>query len=248
MMRRSLVSHGVLLVSLFVAGRASAVETQACLEASQKGQDARDSGKLIESRLYFTTCADAACPRPVPSYCLDWIKDVSRRIPSLVIRVTDAQGRDLVDVTTKIDGVTIGTKLDGRPVEVKPGNHRIELESGGARTEQTLLVVESEKGRVITAKLDTGGRALPVATTAVTTPELPAAASDRPVPVTSWVAWGVGAVALVAFGVFGLKAKSDFDGYQSTGCSSHRDAAARCLRGGLCGLRAMTFARTVTSA
>jgi RHS repeat-associated protein len=36
--------------------------------------------------------------------------------------------------------------------------------------------------------------------------------------------------------------------YHKGGCSSHRDAAARCLRGGLCGLRAITFARTVTSA
>jgi hypothetical protein len=227
MTRRALFSIGVLLASSLLASRAAA-DTQACVDASQKGQEARDSGKLLESRPYFTTCADPSCPNPVPTYCLDWMKDVNRRIPSLVFRVTDAAGNDLVDVRAKIDGVTVASALDGRPVEVNPGSHVVAFDRGSVHTEQTLLVVESEKGRVLTAKLDIGGSP-PAAAASVPGSEAatpPSGTPARPVPIASWVAWGVGAAALVGFGVFGLEAKSDFDSFKSS-CGSRCTNADR---------------------
>jgi hypothetical protein len=212
------------LSATLVAGRASAIPTQACLDASQKGQDARDAGKLLEARRQLATCADPSCPSPVPTYCADWLKDVNRRIPTIAFRVTDATGRDLVDVIAKVDDVVVATKLEGRPIEVDPGSRRITFEHDGARVEQTILVVDSEKARIVTAKLEpeksaTAASVSPATNDGATKPTASGPEPYRPVPVASWIGWGVGAASLVGFGIFGLKAQSDFDDFKST-CGS----------------------------
>ena len=218
---RSVIPFSVLLASCLLVGRAHAVETPVCLEASQRGQEARDSGKLVEARQHFTTCGDPSCPQPVPTYCADWLKDVNRRVPSLVFRVTDARGRDMVDVTTTIDSVVAAARLDGRAVEVNPGSHKVVFQQGAARAELDLLVAENEKGRVVTATLEVGAAppGLLPKSSAPAPSETPPATPYRPVPTSSWIAWGVGAAALVGFGAFGLKARSDFDDFKST-CGS----------------------------
>ena len=101
---------------LAVSGRANAADKQQCLDTAPRGQDLRDEGKLLEAREAFRICADTACPDPVPKYCAEWLDGVNKRIPSLLVRVTDESGRDLADAVVTIDSHAV--VLDGRPYTV----------------------------------------------------------------------------------------------------------------------------------
>jgi hypothetical protein len=153
------------------------------------------------------------------------LKEVNRRVPSLVFRVTDAAGHDVTDATTTIDGVVVGTELSGRPIEVNPGPHRVRFDRGEAHVEETIVAAESEKGRVITLKLGAAAAPPPPVARSESTPRS-VGATARPVPLASFIAWGVGGAALIGFGVFGLKARSDFDDYKAT-CGSRCTDAER---------------------
>ena len=95
---RSGVIVGVLL--LLVAANAHAADKKKCLDAAPRGQELRDSGKLVEAREEFLVCADPGCPPPVPSYCAEWLEDLKKKIPSIVLRL---EGKDTSNATLTID-------------------------------------------------------------------------------------------------------------------------------------------------
>ncbi len=182
-----------------------------CIAAASAGQEVRDQGQLVEARAHFQKCAQSECPAPIPTFCREWLSDVGRKIPTLVVRVVDDTGRDVTDASVVLDERTID--LDGRAVEVDPGKHRIRFERPGSKSsEMELIAAQGEKDRIILGTLVTEEP-----------PQPPPIISSRPkppalfrVPTASWIAWGVGAAGLVSFSAFGIKARVDYDGYESS--------------------------------
>ncbi len=198
-----------------------------CMDAASDGQVVRDQGHLLEARAHFQKCAQSECPAPIPSYCGDWLRDVGNKIPTLVIRVVDDDGRDVADASVLLDDRTI--ELDGRAVEVDPGKHRIRITRPASKPFETeIIAAQGEKDRVIVGKL-VAEQAPPR-----TPPPLPPPAPERParavVPTSSWTAWGIGAAGLLSFSIFAVKARLDYDSYAAScgqRCStSERDSVA----------------------
>jgi hypothetical protein len=147
----------ILCASSLAALEARAIDMQACLAASEKGQHARAAGKLREARDQFNTCGNDACPAVVRRDCTQWQGEVVSALPSVVFGAKDKSGRDFFDVIISMDGEVITKKLDGKSVTVDPGPHTFKFEVPGlAPVIEKTLVKEGEKSRVLSVTFDTG--------------------------------------------------------------------------------------------
>jgi hypothetical protein len=191
---------------------------QACVDASTTGQSLRDASKLYEAREQFVECARDACPAIVRKACADWLADVDHRLPSVVFRAQAADGSDVVDARLSLDGAPLAHALDGAAVPIDPGEHVVRFERGGAApVEERVVIVEGERGRVVTGRF--------AATTVATTPtphDTPSA-GKRLTPLTLVLA-GVGGVGLIGFASFGVVATNDLNHLRQT-CAPYCSAS-----------------------
>jgi hypothetical protein len=202
--RRWKAAAACMLACLAASPTALAQETRAaCVDASERGQDARDARRLVEARSLFTTCANEACPQPVRKDCMQWLDDVNRRLPSVVISARDPEGHDVLDVRVFVDGQLFVARLDGRSVAIDPGEHLFRYEPlAGAPIEERVLIREGEPTRLMTVKVQAQG-ASPSAT-------------ERPIP---WPTFALGGLALLGAGSFAFfagTAKSDLSDLRDT--------------------------------
>jgi hypothetical protein len=213
------VTRGVtalILALLAFPGTARADPTkQECVEANEKGQDLRQTGKLRAAREQLALCVAATCPGPVREDCGQRLSEVAAAQPRIVFAAKDAAGNDLEAVRVTMDGVTFTEKLDGTALDVDPGEHVFRFETAaGVSTEKKIVVREGEKRRRESVTLGADG---------VSGPRLPALEGGSS---NGWVyaAFGVGGVGLVVgtvFGVLALGTRSSLDsecGPSKTGC------------------------------
>jgi hypothetical protein len=205
----SLARGGAALAFVLASPPASAADKQKCMDAAPRGQDLRDQGKLVEAIREFTVCADSGCPDPVPTYCAAWLDEVKKRIPSVLVRVTDPSGRDVLDAAVTIDDRPVA--VDGRAIDLDPGPHRARASRPGWREAvETVVLLEGERDHRVTLRLETERveRRTAIGTSA--------AEPARPIPLASWITWGIGAAGLVGFTAFGIKANVDYGDYRSS--------------------------------
>ena len=140
------------LVGLSSPGRAQADEKQACLAASDKGQQLKLDGKLRAAKEQLILCARSECPALVRQDCAQWTSEVMAALPSVVIGARDWQGHDVLAVKVVVDGTLLTDTLDGKPLPVDPGVHKFHYEATatGAAVEDQVLVREGEKNRALT--------------------------------------------------------------------------------------------------
>lgn len=189
------------------AGRAGAQETpeEGCIRAAEGGQRLRKDGKLMDAHASFSACAKLECPEEVAARCTEWLAQVDRAMPSLVVSAQDASGKDLLDASVTVDGRAMTEPLAGRALAVDPGTHVLELAANnGARATETVILHEGEKDRMVVLRLPSPAR-----------PNRPAqrTVASRPVPWTVWTAGALGVVAtgvLVGFGSAGLVDRDRF--------------------------------------
>lgn len=193
-------------LSSTAAAQPAPPDKQACFDSYVTAQKRQREGALIAAREALLVCSQPACPEPVPAHCAQWLLDVDRRLPSVVIRARTSDGRDVSDAAVEVDGKPFATRLDGRAQPVDPGPHRLRLQPAeGLPVETRLVINEGEKSRLVTLTL-----AEPT--------EQPAA---RPA-MASWIAAGVGAGALVTAGIVGASAWSARSDLES--CKPYCDA------------------------
>lgn len=129
---------------------ARAASVDACVDAAEKSQSLRDDGQLVEAKEKLVTCSAAGCPAAVAKQCARWLQEVEQALPSIVVRVRDQAGKDVVDATISVDGTLRSSHADGRPIALDPGAHTIVVRrEGAADAEEKLVVVAGEKNRVI---------------------------------------------------------------------------------------------------
>lgn len=218
-------------ISSLALGMVSAVSTafadstpsaEACADAAERGQAARDRGALVSAREAFLMCAQPACPKVVSQECTRWIEALEPRIPTIVFSARDERGRDLHDVGVLLDGARLKRALDGRSRAVDPGKHTVRFERESMRAETIdIMVVEGEKARVVRAVFRDAGaapiaRTPPGAALASNPAQVEPAASGWSPPVGSWVLEGVGAAALAGFAYFGLHGASEYRHLEDT--------------------------------
>jgi hypothetical protein len=198
---------------------ASTPEATACIRASDAGQAHRDEGKLRAARTDFRACSRDACPGVVRTDCGRWLADVEVRIPNILVRVKDSDGKEAFDVAVSLDGEPLVDRLDGRLIPVDPGEHVVRFtRPDGATAERTTTIREGEKDRTIDVVL--GQPSTPRAQRHETTPgaredamrnrgeEAPRRSGSLVLPL---VLAGVAVAGGAVFGVMASVAKSDFD-------------------------------------
>jgi hypothetical protein len=215
-----------LLVPLLVAGLTGARASRAagtadgnggtkkaCVQASTEGQSLRDAAKLMKARDAFVTCAKDECPAIVRKACAEWLTDVDRRIPTVVLRATAASGEDLAGARFSIDGAEQSAAA-GSAISVDPGEHVVHMDGpNGESVDEHVVVMEGQKARIVTLHVP----APAPAATEPTAPETPSPASGGPSPTAAtWIFGGIGVVGLGAFAGLAVSARSSFDNLQKT--------------------------------
>jgi hypothetical protein len=204
-----------------VSPPARAADREACFSAAESAQKLRTQGRLRAARERLLVCVQTGCPSAVQSDCATWLGEVSGEVPSIVVEAHDAHGNDVADVRVLVDGTTVADRLDGRPIELDPGSHVLRLErDGSAPVDRSLLLVASQKARVVEAQM------LPVG---------PAAGASSPgfwknVPTPVLVLGGVGAAGLVSTAVFWAWGRADYSSLRSScspACSPSSVSAVR---------------------
>lgn len=226
------------------AGPAFAGAREQCVLASERGQDLRDAGKLLAAREQFVACAQEACPALVRADCARWLAGVEDRIPAVVLRVRDREGRDLAAARVAVDGKPLAGAQDGRSLELDPGPHTVALEvEGFAPAVVQLVAREGERNRLVDVALEPApSAAAPVGAAAIATapsvpPRAPAASTEReasaprPFPVAAAALGAAGIAGIGVFAALGLSARADVQTMRQTcrpWCSQEKvDAAQR---------------------
>lgn len=207
------------LTAIFAAPPAAATGKQECIQASERGQQLRDEGKLTEARQQLLLCVQESCPRPVIEACRDDLNALEKRLPSVVFGAKGPDGSDIVDVTVQLDGATVAQRLDGRAVTVNPGPHRVRMDAAGKTSEEQIVVIEGEKSRPVRLTLRGAGAptpATPGPTPSPTTPERPTESASGGVSPLVFVFGGLGVASLGAFAFLGLSGTGEINDMRDT--------------------------------
>jgi hypothetical protein len=185
---------------------------RACVTASTDGQTLQKEDKLLEAREKLRICASDPCPSIVKTHCTRWLSDLEAQIPTGIVRARDAAGNDVLDAEVTIDGKPSAL---GRPEELEPGEHLVAAKRpSGVHAEKKFLLVDGEKGRLLT--IDLPGSAAPAApgseasAASGATSSAPAA-QGKSIPLGAWVLGGTGVLALGTSVVFALQTSNDFN-------------------------------------
>lgn len=191
-------TFGAALLACVLASRAAHADDvrHACAEAATRGQEARLERKWTTARDAFRTCADESCPALVREACGPWLAEATEKIPSLVLRLSDAtDGLAIPEPKAFVDGKPVRAELvAGAPMELEPGRHVVRVEGTGYfPREEEVTLQEGERERALSIAL----RPLPLM------PPLP---DERPAPPSHAaplriIGLSTAAVGLVAFGV-----------------------------------------------
>jgi len=183
---------------------AAASESDACIDAYEAGQQRRAAGQLVLAKRAFERCAARSCPAVTQPDCATWLAEIDATLPTIVIAVRDADGRDRDDASVDVDGARVADRLDGRAMPVDPGKRRVRVKLGGEERAIELLVREGERGRVVAVNFDAPGGSIEVAADR----DRDAVRDDEPadgvtIPVGAWVLGGVGVAGMGVFAVVG---------------------------------------------
>jgi hypothetical protein len=108
---------------------------------------------LLAARDKLRYCAGEACPELLRNRCLQWLREVQRELPSIIVVAKDPRGRDTSDVRLEIDGELVTERLDGLPVLVDPGEHTLRLRYRDLPpVERKLLIRQGKKNREVVVR------------------------------------------------------------------------------------------------
>jgi len=147
-MRPGVLALG-LMTSLALTGPAFAQPAvEACVASFSDGQIQQKRGKLADAIRVYAECATPTCPTQVREDCARKRAEVERSLPTVLIVVRDANGRD-APVKITVDGVIFDTSGgSARPID--PGPHTIAFGPEGSKPrEEKVIIVEGEKNRSI---------------------------------------------------------------------------------------------------
>jgi hypothetical protein len=213
--KRAFTSFLLLLSWLALAREVRADErVSACADAAERGQELRDTRQLVEARALFVTCAQRECPTAVRESCTEWLADVDRRLPSIVVAVKDNHDRDVSGFVASLDGAPLPNEVAARAVAVNPGTHTLRVEAADHEPASKEVVLREGQAVVLVEmklrKTREDGDTPP---------------AKRRLPILPIVLGGTAVVALGLFGYFGLRGAADYRELERTcspSCTSDR--------------------------
>jgi hypothetical protein len=152
-------------------GVALAGDDDTCASTYSAIKGAHTEGKLLFARENAVSCAracakaDAAELKSLGEECLNqWIPRLETDIPTVVLVVRDASGKETSAFKVELDGAPLALGADGKAIELDPGNHSFRfLSDGQSAVSVTLPIKQGEKNKRIEGNL--GARETPASTT-----------------------------------------------------------------------------------
>jgi hypothetical protein len=185
---------------------------ESCLVNHEQAQLRRIDKQLVGARAAARACAVTACPAVIRSDCSEWVGELSKLIPTVLL-VAESGSGELEDVRVTLDGVLLTEKLDGTAIEIEPGPHLLRFEHGTEPPiDRRIDVPEGEKGFMVRVRFaGAPPPAVPVAPPpaplVAPAPAAPRDAFERPIPILTYV---FGGVAIAAAGTSAVLAASAF--------------------------------------
>jgi hypothetical protein len=198
--------------ALLAFARPAAADAKTCIHAHSTGQREQKAGHLRLASQLFTSCgSDESCPDQLRKECADFLQDVTRTIPTVVLSAVDESGHDIANTKVYSGDDLVADGLDGRAVEIDPGRYHLRFVlPEGDELAADVVVREGEKQRLVQVKKS---KPVDVAHPAIELHEH--GPGERPrIGVAPWIAGGVTVAALgtaVTLAVLGSKKKSDLD-------------------------------------
>jgi len=188
-----------------------------CASTYERSQELRAAGKMREAGETLVKCADPTCPRFIQNDCTQWLVEVQRDMPTVVLAVKDERGEEATHVKVTLDGEVIATELDGRAIAVDPGLHTFGFElAGSPAIEQKYIIRQGQKARILEVSFAPSGGDLPDESPYQSVPLPPPLKEEPPVPQNpnewlrpySYVAAGVGVLGIAGFIALGASGKA----------------------------------------
>ncbi len=219
---KSLALGPFVLVILAAPGLAMGAgpSKEQCVSAYQGAQVDMKQSALSSAREKLALCLAESCPNALHSDCAEWLKEIDRRQPSVVLSFKGKDGTPSTSVPATVDGKPFAGKTDGRAVDVDPGEHTFVFSPPGEPPVDVRVVVrEGEKSQKVdaTSKLYVAPAREPREGPLSTPP--PATSKERPVPWPVFALGGlglVGAGGFVGFGIAGTRGKADLEDCKPT--------------------------------
>jgi hypothetical protein len=153
MLTRHVVSLVVAASTIATLGSARADDPKsgACLDAYEQAQVHRKNAQLLSARQKLRICAGESCPAVTRGDCMEWLAQVEKSLPSIVLGAKGDAG-PIFDVTVSMDGNVIAKQLDGKAIDVDPGLHVFVFKTEGKEPiEQKVIIRENEKSTLVSA-------------------------------------------------------------------------------------------------
>jgi hypothetical protein len=163
----------------------------ACATSYENAQVLNRKADFLAARDAMRACARDACPAFIKNDCIQWLSDVEKSIPSVVLSA-QIDGRDVHEVRVEMDGKPFADTLDGHSVDVNPGRHTFTFKYQVGQDHPTqdvvVVVVEGQKNRAVQSTYQT--------------PPPPPDEIHRPVPAGVYLLGGLGVLAMGGFATF----------------------------------------------
>jgi hypothetical protein len=216
---RAFISGALCIAAAFSATPSSGDEPpldqkRACLSVHREAQVSRREGRLVAAREALLQCAREVCPNVIRTDCVDWLSDVDRVMPSIILSARSKKG-DEADVHVTMDGRPLATRLTGKSIAVDPGEHTLRFElAPHDPVEEKIIVRQAEKDRVVQVFLGKVEEPKPIAPPPPPPEEVE---THRPVP---WTVFALGGVAVAGTAMF--------IGFGTSGVSSRKSLLGSC--------------------
>lgn len=178
-----------LAVAFDVEAHAQAIASDApstCEQSYEQAQVRRQKRELLAAKAHLMRCAQADCPQVARTDCANWLMEVERSIPSVIL-LPRREGVDLLDVMAVVDGTPTMVK-PGEPLALEPGPHRVVVQAGSQERTTTFTLPEGEKLRQLVFEFGPE-------------PEPESSGGERSTPLLA-TAIATGAGSVVGFGLF----------------------------------------------
>ncbi len=219
----------VLLASIALAAPSSATTEKQCLSAYEQTQSLRKEGKFTAAREAALACSHQDCPRGVQGDCTEWVADIEKSLPTVVLVARDENGEERADVRVLEGGKVVRERLDGKSVPMDPGEHELRFEHEGSSPVTRKVIVHE------------GDKLLRIEASFAKTEKAPRGEEKKShVPIAPLVMGGVGILGLGVAGTLGLlalSAKSDLEA----------SCAPRCTQADVDPLRTKLLAADITA-
>lgn len=204
MARSAALAMSAIVVGILSPTPAVAKAKKACLDAHTDGQALRREGKLRAARVQLRVCASQSCPKLVSRDCTEWLTELQKELPTVIVSAQDENGQDAGKVRVLVDGELIAERLDGRALEVDPGNHVFRYEFPSGRVVESRVIIRgTEKDRRLAVALPRASRPAKRKPSSE-----PATESSGGLPPAVFILGGVGLAALGSFAYFAISGKS----------------------------------------